>query len=136
MNIVVDSNVVISALIKNSTTRRIIVQCNDILLSPEMMIDEIKKHIDMISAKSGLAHRDIETILNILLRYVKLISFNEIKNFIPKAKIMMEKIDPNDIVFVATALSKNAAIWSDDKDFQKQDKIEVFTTKKMIKRML
>ena len=48
----------------------------------------------------------------------------------------MEKIDPTDTIFIAAALSKNAAIWSNDKDFQKQNKIDVFTTKDMIKRTL
>ena len=136
MNIVVDSNILISALIKDSITRKIIIQCNDILLSPELMIEEIKKHLDVISEKSGLSYDDIERVMYTLLKYINLVSFNEIKNSINAAERIMGQIDPSDVIFVAAAISKNAAIWSDDKDFQKQNKIDVFTTKDMIKRTL
>ncbi|MCD6480826.1 MAG: PIN domain-containing protein [Thermoplasmata archaeon] len=136
MNIIVDSNILISALIKDSITRRIVIQCNDTFLSPEVMVEEIEKHLDVISAKSGLSYDDIEKVMDTLLKYINIISFNEIKDSINAAERIMGKIDPSDVIFVAAALSKNAAIWSDDKDFQKQNKIDVFTTKDMIKRML
>ena len=42
----------------------------------------------------------------------------------------MEKIDKEDVIFIATALAYNATIWSDDTDFQKQNKIKILTTKK------
>ena len=136
MNIIVDSNILISALIKDSITRKIIIQCNDNLLSPELMIEEIKKHLDIISAKSGLSYDDIDRVMDTLLKYIIIVSFNEIKDSINTAERIMGKIDPSDVIFVAAAISKNAAIWSDDKDFQKQNKIDVFTTKDMIKRTL
>ena len=136
MNIIVDSNILISALIKDSITRRIVIQCNDTFLSPEVMVEEIEKHLDVISAKSGLSYDDIEKVMDTLLKYINIISFNEIKDSINAAERIMGKIDPSDVIFVAAALSKNAAIWSDDKDFQKQNKIDVFTTKDMIKRTL
>ena len=135
MNIVVDTNIILSALIKDSITRKIIIQCNESLFSPDMALEEIRKHMGIILSKSGLENEDIGNILEILFKYIELVPFNKIKEFILEAKEIMQKIDPNDVVFVATALSKNAAIWSDDKDFQKQNKIKVFTTKDMIKRV-
>ncbi len=44
------------------------------------------------------------------------------------------KIDKDDILFVATALAFNCPIWSDDKHFQKQKNVTVFTTKDIFKR--
>ena len=136
MKIIVDSNIIISALIRDSITRKIIIQCDDILLSPEIVIAETKKHIDMISQKSGLSPENIENTFNILIKYIHLIPYNEMEDFIPEARKIMEKIDPTDTIFIAAALSKNAAIWSNDKDFQKQDKVRIFTTENMIKRVL
>ena len=48
-----------------------------------------------------------------------------------KAKEIMGKIDKDDVIFIATALAKNAVIWSDDKHFQKQKEIKIFTTKEI-----
>ena len=45
----------------------------------------------------------------------------------------MEHIDPEDIVFIATALSiSDSAIWSDDGHFEKQDKVKVLKTKDVV----
>ena len=136
MNIIVDTNIIISALIKDSVTRKIIIQCNDNLFFPKIMIDEIKRHNNVILSKSGLSQDNLETILNTLLKYIKIIPSDEIKNFIPKARKIMEKIDPGDVIFIAAALYKNAAIWSDDKDFQEQKEVKIFTTSNMVKRVL
>jgi predicted nucleic acid-binding protein len=50
-----------------------------------------------------------------------------------KLKIFFQR--EGDVIFVATALSKNVVIWSDDKDFQKQKEIKVFATKDMAERI-
>ena len=50
-----------------------------------------------------------------------------------KAKYLMHHIDPDDIIFIATALAFDATIWSDDMHFQEQNSIRIFTTKEMIK---
>jgi len=40
----------------------------------------------------------------------------------------MGHIDENDVVFIATALAFNCSIWSDDKHFQKQNRVKIFKT--------
>ena len=53
--------------------------------------------------------------------------------FWDKAKEIMEDIDKEDVVFIAAALSQeNSIIWSDDKHFEKQDKVLVLKTKDMV----
>jgi len=44
----------------------------------------------------------------------------------------MDKIDPDDTPFIAAALATNSDIWSDDKHFQKQNKIKVWKTEDLI----
>ena len=41
----------------------------------------------------------------------------------------MGHIDKKDTIFVAVALALNCSIWSDDRHFKKQKRIEIFTTK-------
>ena len=50
-----------------------------------------------------------------------------------EAKEIIGKIDEKDIQFVALALSiKNDGIWSNDKHFEKQNKIQIFKTANII----
>jgi predicted nucleic acid-binding protein len=44
MNIVIDSNILFSALIKNSLTRKIILEYNGLFLFPEFIFEEMNKH--------------------------------------------------------------------------------------------
>ena len=50
-----------------------------------------------------------------------------------EAKKIMDKIDPDDTICIALGLSvKNEGIWSDDRHFEKQNKIRVWKTKDLM----
>lgn len=134
MKIVLDTNVLISALIRNSITRRLIIEMDEELVYPEAGIREIEKHRGLIIKKSGLNEREFNSIFNLLLEYVELVPDNLLESTLKEAKDIMFKIDEKDIVFVATALVfENAKIWSDDKDFKKQNRVPVNTTSEILK---
>ena len=44
MKIIIDSNVLFSALIKDSVTRKIILEYGDFFLFPEFIFEEMEKH--------------------------------------------------------------------------------------------
>jgi len=60
---------------------------------------------------------------------IKTDNFIKYKNFAEK---IIGDIDKDDVQFIALALAFNCPIWSDDRHFQKQNKIKVITTKEMI----
>ena len=132
MNIVVDTNILISALIKEGLTRDLIVNSQFNLLIPEFELIEIQNHKQEIIGKSGLSEEEFKGLLSYLLNYVKAIRTEEIINYRRRAKEIMEEIDPDDVQFIAAAIAYNAAIWSDDTHFQKQNVVKVFTTEEMI----
>ena len=50
-----------------------------------------------------------------------------------EAKKIMTQIDPEDVPFIAAALSQeNAIIWSDDKHFDQQDRVLNLKTKDIV----
>ena len=132
MNIVIDTNIFISALIKDSITRDLIVNSEDNLIFPEFELEEIEKHKQEILEKSGLSETEFESLLSQLLEYVTIIKTEEINNYREQALEIIGQIDENDIIFIATALAFDALIWSDDKHFKMQDKIKTLTTEDMI----
>lgn len=132
MRLIIDTNVFISALIKNSVTRELIVNSPFDLYFPEFELKEIKKYEKLILKKSGLSRENFVILMRKLLKYVHLVKEKDILDQKSKAKDVMDKIDENDSVFIASALSIGGVIWSDDKHFQKQEVVEVYTTRDIL----
>lgn len=133
MKIIIDSNVLLSALIRDSTTRKILVNSNWQFYYPEMSFHEIRKYKELVINKSGMTEEEYSTLLSKLLEYINLIPDEKIIENLNQAKNIMLKIDPDDVAFISACLSvKESVIWSDDSDFEKQDKIKVLKTKEII----
>ena len=134
MNIILDLNILLSALIKDSITRKTIVSSNLRFYFPEPSLDKINKYKNYIIQKSGLSETEYLRGLTILFDHIQLVSKGEIIDKWNKAKEIMEKIDSEEVVFIALALKiKDSIIWSDDTHFTKQNIIRVIKTKEIIK---
>lgn len=70
MIIVLDTNIFISAIVRDSTTRRLMLESNQILLFPENIFQEIREHKEEILEKSGLAKEEYGKLLAKILKYV------------------------------------------------------------------
>src|SRR3989344_3163272 len=136
MNFVIDTNILISALIKDSVTRKIIIESGLNFYYPKISFYEIQKHKPLVLKKSGMSEKQFNDVLNILLDNVILVSEYRFADNLNKANNLIGKIDINDVVFLACALSLDLEIWSDDKHFQKQKKVKVLTTQEFVKRFL
>ena len=134
MILVIDSNILLASLIRDSTVRKIIVESGWDFFYPESSFHEIRKYKDLVLEKSGMSEEDYTELLNHLLKHIKLVPEEEIKGNMGKADRLLGKIDPDDVVFLATAFSiEDSKIWSDDPHLEKQDKIRVFKTKQIVK---
>ena len=133
MNIVLDSNIVIGALLRNSKIREIIVNSSDELLLPEAVLSEINEHKQELLNKSGLIEQDFNELLKRLLKYVRLVLSNDIIKFKNQANEIIGKIDKDDVAFVATSLAfESCPVWTDDYHFKRQNKIRIITTEEMM----
>ena len=135
MNIVVDTNIFISALIKDGVTRSIILTSGFNFLFPEFEFEEIFNHKSEILKKSELKEEEFNVLLLGLLKKVKIIRTEKIIGYHGKAKKIIGYIDKDDVIFIATALAFGCGIWSDDKHFKMQRKVEIYTTKEMLKNV-
>jgi len=130
MILIIDTNILISALIRASTTRKIIVESDWEFCYPENAFHEVRKYKNLVLEKSGMNEDEYNGLLNHLLKHVKLIPEEVIQQEYDEAFQLMGKIDPDDVIFLATALSiENSKIWSDDGDFEQQYKIRILKTK-------
>ena len=132
MNLVIDTNIFISALIKEGLVRYLIVHSPFNLFIPEQELIEIKKYERLISEKSKKPIGEIRDLIRKLLRYISIIRNEFLLDYNNQAENIMGKVDKDDVIFIAAALSLNCPIWSDDKHFQKQKEIKILTTKDIL----
>lgn len=131
MKFVVDTNVLISALIKDSKTREIIINKNLDLITPSYSLGEINKYQKEICKKGKFSQQEYFALIDILFNYVKIININYYLNYLDYSKNLVEDI--GDAPFLALALASKSYIWSDDKHLKNQKEIRVLTTKEIIK---
>ena len=133
MKVILDVNVILSALIRDSTTRKIILNSEFDLYFPEPSLHKIRKYKNYILETSGLTKEIYDKITATLFKYIKVVPIEETEKNWNEAKKIMENIDKEDVVFIATALSiENSVIWSDDRHFEKQNKVKVLKTRDMV----
>ena len=137
MLLVVDTNIIISSLIKGSVTREILLSADISFVVPEWVHTEIKKHQKLITKKAGIDQDELDTFTEELFQVVQTIPFDKYKSYIEKGLNVMDDIDKDDAPFVAIALALGAdGIWTNDKDFEKQDVIKIWKTKDLIEKFI
>jgi len=132
LKIVIDSNILFSALIKNSVTRKMILEYDGFFLFPSFIFEELEKHKTELLKKSGMKRKSFETLLNLLLQKVLIVSTDVLFQYKTQAYELVKDIDPDDTLFIACALTyPESIIWSDDKKLKQQHKINILNTVEM-----
>ncbi len=135
MNLVIDTNIFIAALLKDSKIRELIVNSHCNLLVPELIYQEIEEHKEELINKSGLSEEEFNNLISLLNKYLTIIPNEKLANYQKEAETIIGAIDKDDIPIMAASLSNNnCPIWSDDFHLQKQKTIKVFTTKEIIEK--
>ena len=128
--IILDTNIILSALIKSGIIREIILKDSFEFLTPAYTLTEIYKYKGLICEKSKISFKEFDELANKLFRYIQVLNPASYLFYLKKASRLID--DFKDIPFIATALAFNCPIWSEDKHFKKQNKIRILTTKEII----
>ncbi len=131
MELVLDANILFSALIKNSFTAELIFNDDIKLYCPEFIIQEFLKYEDEISEKMSRTREDFVMIMHMLKEIIDIVPKEEYASFIEKGAEISP--DPNDSLYFALALKLDCAIWSNDAKLKKQDKVKVYNTTEVVK---
>ncbi len=130
MKLVVDSNIVISALIANKEKTRELIQHPSLeLYVPEQLQNEINKHKELIKEKIESRGGNPKALTPLLLRIynqIIVVPKKEYESNLEKAKKALN--DPNDVPFLALALRLNCGIWSNDKHLNNQKQVKTYKT--------
>jgi predicted nucleic acid-binding protein len=132
MKLVIDANVVISALIADSKTRELIVTLEPDLLTPAFVYEEIDNYEELIVEQSGMESDRVAQFIDLLFQYIEVVSADDFHPAIENANAAIGDTDPDDVLYLACALASDAAIWSDDSDFGEQSLVETYSTSDVI----
>lgn len=137
MKIILDINIIISALIKENSIIRILLNIPFFeFYLPTYALAELKKHEKLILTKSGLEKQELRTLLRMLLSRVKIVGESTFSFYYKAADKIIGKIDKKDIPYIALALAiENDRIWTADKHFKQQNAIQIFTTKDLLSKL-
>lgn len=134
MKLIVDTNRIIAALIKNGASRKVILSNKFELITAEFTRKELGKHRAEILKKAKLSEKDFDGLLAMFFKRIYVVDDSAFGIRFGYAMKIMDRIDPNDTPFISLALYiDNDGIWSDDKHFKMQNVIRVFTTSNLLK---
>jgi predicted nucleic acid-binding protein len=133
MRIVIDANMIIAALVRDSKAREIIMSGKLYFISPDFVLDEIYKYGENICEKSGISKIEFELMMALIFQRVSIINADYYKAYEETAKEIMKE-DVKDIPYVACSLAlKCDGIWTNDSDFENIKEIKIFSTKELLK---
>lgn len=133
MRLVVDTNILISALVARAVTYEIIQIGNLHLYAPEHSLTEIERNKEEIIDKMKVTPNEFGIALSSILSHVEVIPREQYCEFEEKAK----QICPHykDFTFFALALAKELPLWSNEKRLAKQSEITVYNTSQIIEKI-
>ncbi|MBI4139412.1 hypothetical protein HY483_00445 [Candidatus Woesearchaeota archaeon] len=128
MRVVVDTNRIIAALMKDGVSRRILTHGDAEFITISFSKEEIQEHRSRLLSRSGLTEEVFDVVLQKIFERTVILDDNIVKKFMHPASKIMDSIDPDYTPFIAAALATSSDIWSDDPHFQKQKRVRVRTT--------
>jgi predicted nucleic acid-binding protein len=129
MEIVLDTNILISSLLRNGLTRDILSLSPLKMYTVEYAKFEIEKHKDELLFKSKLDEKSFNYLTEFVFCKVNFVPMAELSPFKDEAVEIMREIDIDDSPFIALAMLLGCPIWSNDLHFKKQNIIKSDTTR-------
>ena len=129
--LVIDANILFSALIKNSMTAKIIFEDDIVLFAPEFIFDEFLKYEALILSKTKRTKEDFIQIKQLIKEIITIVPKEEYLQYIDEA----EKFSPdkNYAMYLALAVKLRCGVWSNDKKLKMQDGVIIYSTEDLIK---
>ncbi len=128
-----DTTIIVSWLLNPDRLTGKIVRSHELeLFTPYKAVSELWKH-----QKDWILRRptfDLRRFSDGIGYYVEIVIMEQSSEEMREARTILDRIDPDDSEFLALALKLNAAIWSHDKHFLEQKRVEIFTSRDILQR--
>jgi predicted nucleic acid-binding protein len=133
VKIVADANVLFAALLKDGFTRKLLLSPELAVYAPEFIAREFAAKRPELQAKYLGKPEELSRLLAVLLSNIRLIPDSALAPYLPAAASLSN--DNKDWLYIAAALESGADLWSNDKGFQGQRRVRVWTTSQLAKEL-
>ena len=132
MKLIVDANIVISAILKDSRTRKLLLNDALILYAPLFLKEEVMKYKSYLAEKTGTTEYEIERFAEELFKLanIEFVDAGMLTAYIKIAKRISP--DPKDALYIALAIFEGCSIWSNDRPLREgQNLVQIMTTNQL-----
>jgi len=133
VKLVVDANVLFAATLKRSATARLLLHQEVSAYSPRYIVEEFARKKKELESKYEGTPEELSLVFATIVRHVNIVPDQTLEPYLPAAKAITA--DSKDWLYAAAALSIEADIWSNDRGFKNQQRIRVWTTSELIRRL-
>lgn len=135
MDLVVDTNIIIAALLKRGATRNLVFSSFLGLYAPEHITCEIAKYKGELMEKAGMDGSSFDAALSLLLSQINIIQKSAFSNRLAEAARICS-VHPEDIPFAALSLHLNIPVWTHDKAFSRHKEIKTISTEELLRILI
>jgi predicted nucleic acid-binding protein len=136
MQVVIDANELFSLLIRGGKKSLEIMFSDEIeIIAPEFLLIEFSAHKREILSKTHRTDEEFCRLLEVFNRRIKLAPREEFDECLSEA-LKLLPAHTKDAPYLALSLKYNACIWSEDKELKKQNKVNVYTTEELHKKLI
>ena len=131
MDVVVDANILIAALISPSGHTADFFFSHVLrIFAPELLLEEVEEHKNELLKKTGFSEKDFNQLVVLISKRIIFFPIIDFLPFIQKAKEICP--DPDDAAYFALALKLHCPLWSNDKKLKGQEEVKVFSTSELL----
>lgn len=132
MRLVVDANILVAALLKDSTTRELLLEEDLELFAPEDLLMELTNLLKNPKIRKRLPLNDND-LSDLTSAIFSRITFFPEKSFLPFLKSSTKLVTHiEDTPYIALSLALSIPLWSNDSALQEQTAVKVITTSELI----
>ena len=132
--LIVDANILFSALLRDSTTRHIILHEGLDLHTPDWLWTEFERNREMILRKSRATPAALDALVTALQDRIRSIPLDVIRPHLGEAQRRLGQDHAMDAPYVAAAIAISGGVWSHDKRLAKSAEVPVWTTAGLVGR--
>ncbi|MBI5224609.1 hypothetical protein HY989_01950 [Candidatus Micrarchaeota archaeon] len=129
MRLVVDANILFSAILKFGLTRKVWFNSDLELISPNYLLLEFSKYRPHLIGRYEFFEEEFDQLVSKLTDRIGFVEDSMLKPYLPAAESLIA--DEKDQYYIALALKTNSAIWSNDKALKAQRRVKVYTTEEL-----
>lgn len=133
MRLVIDANILVAALLKDATTREILLEENIEFFAPECLLLEIRSLLknSKVRRRIKLSDKDLDELTSAIFNKIRFFPERQFLSSIKKSIPLVTHIE--DAPYIALCLCLGLPLWTNDAALKEQPLVTILTTPELVK---